>query len=77
MENYYLIILQFVWKSFFSYITINNLFNIIYIIMKRPKKNPNRDYNWREKRRPGYGTTQQKDNYIIKNFIFEEIKVGV
>ena len=45
--------------------------------MKRPKKNPNRDYNWREKRRPGYGTTQQKDNYIIKNFIFEEIKVGV
>lgn len=40
-----------------------------------PKK-PNWDPNWREKRRKDYNTNKQKDNYIIKNFIFEEIKVG-
>jgi hypothetical protein len=39
-------------------------------------KNPNWVDNWREKRNPNYGTTKQKDNYIIKNFVFEEIIVG-
>ena len=39
-------------------------------------KNPNWDDNWRERRKRDYGTNQQKDNYIIKNFIFEDIKVG-
>ncbi len=39
-------------------------------------KNPNWDDNWREKRSRDYGTNKQKDNYIIKNFVFEEIIVG-
>lgn len=41
-----------------------------------PPSNPNWDENWREKKNPNYGTTKQKNNYIIKNFVFEEIKVG-
>lgn len=38
--------------------------------------NPNWDENWREKRRKDYNTNKQKDNYIINNFVFEEIIVG-
>lgn len=41
-----------------------------------PPSNPNWDPNWREKRSRDYGTNKQKDNYIIKNFVFEEIIVG-
>jgi hypothetical protein len=39
-------------------------------------KNPNWDPNWRDKRNKEYNTYKPKD-YIIKNFVFEEIKVGV